>query len=135
MAPDTLCDRTQFCGDSTFNISAFCAHLNDLRVAFAQAAGKDAKFVRIPRDRIMRAGGHPMGPKFYFGVYLDMPAITLVVNKAQRMLKFKPIDFATGLKETYRWYQRNNKFPKPDFAFEDALIATAPASAYSAPVD
>lgn len=103
--------------------------------AFAHAAGKEAKFVRIPRDRILRAGGHPMGPKFYFGVYLDMPAITLVVNKAQRMLKFKPIDFAGGLKEAYRWYLRNNKFPKPDFAFEDSLIATAPASAYSAPVD
>ena len=103
--------------------------------AFAQAASRDAKFVRIPRDRVLRAGGHPMGPKLYFGVYLDMPAITVVVNKAQRMLKFKPIDFATGLKETYRWYLRNNKFPKPDLAFEDGLIATAPASAYSAPLD
>jgi len=103
--------------------------------AFAQAANKEAKFVRIPRDRILRAGGHPMGPKLYFGVYLDMPAITVVVNKAQRMLKFKPIDFAAGLKENYRWYLRNSKFPKQDFSFEDSLIATAPASAYSAPVD
>lgn len=103
--------------------------------AFAQAAGKEPKFVRIPRERILRAGGHPMGPRLYFGMYLDVPAITLVVNKAQRMLKFKPIDFASGLKETYRWYLRNNAFPKPDYGFEDALIATAPASAYSAPVD
>ena len=103
--------------------------------AFAQAAHKEPKFVRIPRDRILRAGGHPLGPKLYFGMYFDMPAITLVVNKAQRMLKFKPVDFATGLKETYRWYLRNNPFPKPDYAFEDSLIATAPASAYSAPVD
>ena len=103
--------------------------------AFAQAANREAKFVRIPRDRILRAGGHPMGPKLYFGVYLDMPAITVVVNKAQRMLKFKPVDFATGLKETYRWYLRNHKSQKQDFSFEDGLIATAPASAYSAPVD
>ena len=103
--------------------------------AFAYAAGKEPKFVRIPRERILRAGGHPLGPKLYFGMYFDMPAITLVVNKAQRMLKFKPIDFAAGLKETYRWYLRNNSFPKPDYAFEDSLIATAPASAYSAPVD
>jgi 2'-hydroxyisoflavone reductase len=123
-------------GGHAFNI-ANARPLTQLEAveAFATAAGRDAKFVRIPRDRILRAGGHPMGPKLYFGVYLDMPAITVVVNKAQRMLKFKPIDFATGLKETYRWYLRNNKFPKPDLAFEDGLIATAPASAYSAPVD
>jgi hypothetical protein len=63
-----------------------------------------------------------------------MPAITVVVNKAQRILKFKPVEFNAGLKETYRWYVRH-KFPKPDYSFEDAIIASAPASAYSAPVD
>ena len=102
---------------------------------FARAAGKEATFVRWPRERILRAGGHPMGPKLYFGTYFDVPAITVVVNKAQRVLKFKPVDFATGLKETYRWYLRNSPFSKPDYAFEDALIEAAPASAYSAPVD
>lgn len=103
--------------------------------AFARAAGKDATFVRWPRERILRAGGHPMGPRLYFGMYFDMPAITVVMNKAQRVLKLKPVDFAVGLKETYRWYLRNGKFPKPDYTFEDALIEAAPASAYSAPVD
>ncbi|HUA20669.1 MAG TPA: SDR family oxidoreductase [Bryobacteraceae bacterium] len=102
--------------------------------AFARAAGKEPTFVRLPRERILRAGGHPMGPKLYFGTYFDLPAITVVVNKAQRVLKFKPVDFNTGLKETYRWYVRH-KSPKPDYTFEDALIASAPASAYSAPVD
>jgi len=58
-----------------------------------------------------------------------------VVNKAQRVLKFKPLDFNTALKETYRWYVRNNPFAKQDYTFEDALIDAAPASAYSAPVD
>ncbi len=103
--------------------------------AFARAAGKEATFVRWPRERILRAGGHPMGPKLYFGQYFDMPAITVVVNKAQRLLKFKPLDFNTALKETYRWYVRNNSFAKQDYTFEDALIDAAPASAYSAPVD
>ena len=46
-----------------------------------------------------------------------------------------PGDFPSGLKETYRWYVRHNLFPKPDYSFEDALIAAAPASAYSALVD
>ena len=101
---------------------------------FARAAAKEPTFVRLPRERILRAGGHPLGPKLYFGIYFDLPAITVVVNKAQRVLKFKPVDFLAGLKETYRYYVRH-KFPKPDYSFEDALIAAAPASAYSAPVD
>ncbi len=94
--------------------------------AFAKACKKPVKFVRIPREYILRVGGHPMGPKFYFGFYLDMPPITQVTAKAQRVLKFKPVDFATGLKESYRWYLRHNAFPKPDYSFEDALLANAP---------
>lgn len=101
--------------------------------AIAAAAGKEPSFVRIPRERILRAGGHPMGPKLYFGMYFDMPAITMVINKAQRILKFKPIDFAVGLKETYRWYLRAKPYPEPDFTFEDSLIASAPPAAFSAP--
>ena len=37
-----------------------------------------------------------MGPNLYFGVYFDMPPITQVMTKAQRMLNFNPTDF-TGL--------------------------------------
>jgi nucleoside-diphosphate-sugar epimerase len=94
--------------------------------AFAKAANKPVTFVRIPREYILRAGGHPMGPKLYFGMYFDLPPITQVTAKAQRLLKFKPTDFLTGLKETYRWYLRHNDFPKADFAFEDALLTRAP---------
>lgn len=97
--------------------------------AFAKVASKPVKFVRIPREYILRVGGHPMGPKLYFGVYFDMPPITQVTAKAQRVLKFKPTDFLEGLKETHRWYLRNNEFPKPDFTFEDSLLATAPVLA------
>jgi nucleoside-diphosphate-sugar epimerase len=104
--------------------------------ALARASNKEPTFVRLPRERILRAGGQAfVGPNLYFGDYFDVPAITMVVNKAQRVLKFKPVDFATGLKETYRWYLRNSPFSKPDYTFEDQLIETAPASAYSAPVD
>lgn len=94
--------------------------------AFAKASKKPVRFVRIPREYILRAGGHPMGPKLYFGYYFDMPPITQVTAKAQRVLKFKPVDFATGLKETYQWYLRHHIFPKPDYSFEDALLANAP---------
>jgi nucleoside-diphosphate-sugar epimerase len=94
--------------------------------ALAKACNKPVKFVRIPREYILRMGGHPMGPKLYFGMYFDMPPITLVTAKAQRVLKFKATEFSAGLKETYRWYQRHNEFPKPDFGFEDALLSNAP---------
>ncbi len=94
--------------------------------AFARACGKELRIVRIPRDRLLKSGGHPMGPRLYFGYYFDLPAITMVVNKAQRVLKFKPVDFNQGLKDTYRWYSRNGSFPKPDYAFEDDVMAAAP---------
>jgi 2'-hydroxyisoflavone reductase len=94
--------------------------------AFARACKKPVKFVRIPRELILRAGGHPMGPKLYFGFYFDSPPITQVTAKAQRVLKFKPADFATGLSETYKWYLRHNHFTKPDYDFEDRLLASAP---------
>jgi len=94
--------------------------------AFAKASKKNAKFVRIPREYILRAGGHPMGPKLYFGFYFDMPPITQVTAKAQRVLKFKPVDFVAGLQETYKWYLRHNHAAKPDYEFEDKLLVNAP---------
>jgi nucleoside-diphosphate-sugar epimerase len=90
----------------------------------AHAAGlKEPELVSIPRDRILHMGGSPFGPKLYFGYYFDLPAITEVITKAQRMLAFKPTDFATGLKVTYKWYLKQRGFAKPDFSFEDELLA------------
>jgi nucleoside-diphosphate-sugar epimerase len=98
----------------------------ELMVALAAAAKKKLNLVRLPRRQILQAGGHPMGPLLYFGMYYDIPAITQVVAKAQRSLGWKPTDFAKGLVETYKWYLRNHKRPKIDWTFEDALINAAP---------
>jgi nucleoside-diphosphate-sugar epimerase len=90
----------------------------------ARAAGmKEPELVSIPRERILQAGGSPFGPKLYFGYYFDLPAITEVITKAQRMLAFRPTDFAAGLKTTYKAYLKHHNFPKPDFGFEDELLA------------
>ena len=90
-------------------------------------AGEDPRAgVRLPRARILQAGGHPMGPNLYFGVYYDLPAITQVINKAQRVLKFNPTPFDAGLKESYRWYLRHHEKDPSNYAFEDKLIAMAP---------
>ncbi|MSV35933.1 MAG: SDR family oxidoreductase [Bryobacterales bacterium] len=103
----------------------------ELVEALAKICRKPANFVRIPRQYLLRKGGHPMGPKMYYGMYLDMPPITQVTAKAQRVLKFKPTDFITGLKETYKWYLRHPTSPKPDYRFEDSLLAGAPVMAQS----
>jgi len=100
----------------------------ELVEALAKTCRKPVNFVRIPRSYLMRKGGHPMGPKMYFGIYLDVPPITQVTAKAQRVLKFKPTDFATGLKETYAWYLRHPVYPKQDYRFEESLLAAAPVS-------
>jgi nucleoside-diphosphate-sugar epimerase len=86
------------------------------------AAVKEPQIVSIPREWIHRAGGRIMGDKLYFGVYYDLPAITQIVTKAQRMLSFKPTDFLVGLKTSYRAYLKKRGFPRPDFSFEDELL-------------
>jgi nucleoside-diphosphate-sugar epimerase len=98
------------------------AELVDL---LGEVAGKRALVVRIPRERILRAGGHPMGPKLYFGVYYDLPPITMMVTKAQRVLHLHPTDFVDGLKEQYRWYLRHHERDTSNYSFEDSLLALA----------
>ena len=97
---------------------------NELLHELAAVAGvKEPQIVSVPRDLIHRAGGQVMGDqKLYFGQYYDLPAITQIITKAQRMLGFKPTEFAAGLKETYRAYLKDRHFPEPDFSFEDALL-------------
>ena len=94
----------------------------ELVTALAEAAGKPVEFVRIPRQQILQAGGHPMGPNLYFGTYYDMPPITQVITKAQRMLHFQPTDFLAGLKETYRWYLKHHAKNGTNYTFEDKLL-------------
>ena len=109
-----------------FNISNFrpISQLEMLE-SIGRAAGRPLHLVRLPRESIRRAGGSALGPHLYFAFYYDLPPITMVVNKAQRVLKWKPVDFDDGVKETYRWWQRHNPFPRPDYAFEDSLVALA----------
>lgn len=97
---------------------------HELCVELARFAGvKEPQLVSIPRESIHRAGGQVTGEKLYFGSYYDVPAITQIITKAQRMLAFKPTEFAAGLKVTYRAYLKKRGFPRPDFSFEDELLS------------
>src|SRR5215813_10599435 len=76
--------------------------------SFARAAGKTPEIVRIARDKILEAGGNPMGEPAYFGIYFDLHPITEVIGKVTRVLKIHLTSFDAGLKETYRWYLRHH---------------------------
>lgn len=96
---------------------------HEVVVELARAAGvRDPRIVSVPREAINRAGGQAIGEKLYFGYYYDLPAITQIVTKAQRMLAFKPTEFSTGLKSTFAAYQKKRGFARPDFSFENRLL-------------
>lgn len=90
----------------------------------AEVAGKDLRTVFIPRAKLLAAGGHPMGPKLYFGFYFDMPPITEDIGKARRLLGFEPTEFRVGLTESYEWYLQQPPV-RPDYRFEDQLLTLA----------
>lgn len=95
----------------------------ELVKALAATAGADPQPVLVPRDEIEVAGGEMIGEKLYFGEVFDLPALTEVVNKAERVLGLRPVDFMKGLEETYSWYVAHHEHPQIDYTFEDALLA------------
>lgn len=107
---------------NTANPRALTQH--EVVLDLGRAAGaKEPQIVSVPRELIQRAGGQAVGEKLYFGYYFDVPAITQIVTKAQRMLGFKPTDFEAGLRATYRAYMKTRDFPKPDYTFEDEVLS------------
>ncbi len=107
---------------NTANARAVTQH--ELLLELARVAGVDKpQLMAIPRDFIYRQGGKVMGnDKLYFGEYYDMPAITLIITKAQRMLAYKPTDFTQGLEITYKAYLKKKSAAKPDFSFDNELF-------------
>jgi 2'-hydroxyisoflavone reductase len=92
---------------------------------FARAMGKQPVIVRVPREIIIRNGGLASRPPLYFGEAYERPPITEVVGRGKRVLHVSLTPFATGLKETWRWYSKHAPERKLDFSFEDKLIRQA----------
>ena len=90
----------------------------------ASIAGRRAHLVPVPREQIERAGGGLMEPPFYFGVYLDIPPITVRVERLRSELGFELTPLEPGLRDTFRWYEQQQR-PEPDWAWEDRLLAAA----------
>ena len=90
----------------------------------ANVAGKHANIVRIAREQIEQLGGQLFAPPLYFGVYLDVPLTVARNDRARTELGLELTPFEEGLRETYRWYQQQQR-PTPDFSWEDRLLTAA----------
>ncbi|HEY2804295.1 MAG TPA: NAD-dependent epimerase/dehydratase family protein [Gemmatimonadales bacterium] len=90
-------------------------------LALGKAAGREPTIVPIPRDVITRHGGKLAAPPCYFGVYLDLPPIPVRSERTRRDLGLEFTPFEQGLRETFRWYQQQQR-PTPDFAWEDKVL-------------
>lgn len=90
----------------------------------ARAAGRDAKLVFVDREHIHAAGGGLFAPPFYFGVYLDLPTLTVRTKRVRSDLGIELEPLEDGLRRTFEWYRRQDR-PGPDFSFDDRLLAAA----------
>jgi len=88
----------------------------------ATIAGRPANVLHIPREDIQRRGGQLFVPPYYFGVYLDIPPITVRNDRTRSELGLQLTPLEPGLRETYRWYQQQQR-PQPDFSWEDGLLS------------
>lgn len=91
--------------------------------ALAHAAEKGVQVVHVSRERIAAAGGGLFAPPFYFGVYLDLPPLTMRAERVETELGLELTPFVHGLRDTFRWYRSETR-PVPDFSWEDELIAS-----------
>ena len=87
----------------------------------ARAAGCDVEVVHVPRSRIARHGGSLMQPPNYFGVYLDIPAITADSTRVTDELGLTLTSLEDGMSKTYAWYAAQLPVTR-DYAWEEALL-------------
>jgi nucleoside-diphosphate-sugar epimerase len=90
----------------------------------ARVAGTDANLVHVPRERIQQFGGGVLSPPYYFGAYLDVPPITVRVDRVRSELGLVLMPLEEGLRETFRWYERQER-PRPDYTWEDEVLASS----------
>lgn len=88
----------------------------------ARAAGREAHVVQVPRARIARHGGSLMQPPNYFGVYLDVPAITADSGRVAKQLGLTLTPLEDGMRETYAWHQAQPRVAR-DYRWEEALLS------------
>lgn len=87
----------------------------------ARVAGVEAEFVPVPRENIQAAGGDLFVPPLYFGVFLDIPPITVSGDRVRDLLELELTPLEAGLRETFEWYRSQDR-PEPAVEWEDRLL-------------
>jgi nucleoside-diphosphate-sugar epimerase len=95
---------------------------DELVQALAKVAGRPARLVHVPRQRLLEMGGGLFAPPYYFAQYFDMPPITQSNARARADLGFGPTPFEEGLQQAFAWYRRQER-PAQDYAWEDRVVA------------
>ena len=89
----------------------------------ARVAGTDADLVHVPRERIQKLGGGVLASPLYFGTYLDVPPITVRTDRVRSELGLELTTLGQGLRETFLWYEQQQR-PHPDFTWEEEALAS-----------
>ena len=100
---------------------------NELVEALAKVAGRRARLVHVPRQRLLEMGGGLFAPPYYFAQFFDMPPITQSNARARGELEFEPTPFEEGLARAFEWYRRQER-PAADYAWEDRVLAAVAGS-------
>jgi nucleoside-diphosphate-sugar epimerase len=91
--------------------------------ALAQVAGRQARTIRVARERLLEMGGGLFAPPYYFAQYFDMPPISQDNARARRELGFEPTPFDAGLAQAFAWYREQSRKEPPDYSWEDRVLA------------
>jgi 2'-hydroxyisoflavone reductase len=104
-----------------FNLAGEPITQADYVRVLARVAGVEAELVPVPREQLQAAGGDLFGPPLYFGVFLDIPPITVSGERARDLLGLELTPLETGLQETFAWYRAQER-PRPEVEWEDRML-------------
>ena len=88
----------------------------------ARASGHALQVAHVPRARIQQSGGSLMQPPNYFGVYLDLPVITVDSSRVTEQLGLTLTPLEVGMRDTYAWHAQQPRVAR-DYGWDDALLA------------
>ncbi len=88
----------------------------------ARAMGHEVQVVHVPRPRLEALGGGVMAPPHYFGVYLDIPVITVDSARVAAQLGLALTPLEDGMRETYAWHAQQPPAAR-DYSWEDLVLS------------
>ncbi|HYW50448.1 MAG TPA: NAD-dependent epimerase/dehydratase family protein [Gemmatimonadaceae bacterium] len=88
----------------------------------ARAMDREVQVVHVPRTRLQALGGGVMAPPHYFGVYLDIPPITVESARVTAQLGLTLTTLEDGMRDTYAWHAQRPSVAR-DYSWEDTVLA------------